>query len=197
MIEKEDMGAIDVGAVLKKPGSPIQHLIDQTLLTAPIEIGESFPIWILKGDALKSKPGEPMELDLAKLATNARRRHHQIKSAGKDFAYAHSAASTEKSAGGMKGIFKSPLAAKISRQFDWIEKNVDQDLIVRLLMIPTHQIVAFWILGKGQNQILVIKAPAEYGLKSDQLLDAAKEFLPLLSEPRIGILDDEGGDDPV
>ena len=190
MIEKESMATIDLDAFVKKPGSPIQHMIDQKLLTAPIEAGESFPIWILNGDVLKPKPGESMELDLAKLATNSRRWHHQIKSAGEDLAYATSAPLKEKSTSySMKGIFRSSLATKISRQFDWIAKNLDKELIIRLLMIPSHQVVAFWILGKDEHQILVVKAPAGYGLKSGQLLNF-KDLLPMLAEPSIGIMDD-------
>lgn len=166
------------------------------------ELVETFAVWTLDARALTRGRGAAKKSGAKKsaaksdrLSAHARatgRWHHQIRVGGIAAAFARSSgAKLELDSASPSGLFVSPLAGKVEEAIDWIDENEPEgrdgarDPVVRLLVVPSHQLHAFWLLdeGEGTSEALVIDAPARFGAPARRLLGEG-EFLELLRRSR-------------
>lgn len=106
--------------------------------------------------------------NLSLLAKPSGQWHLQVKSDNTAIAYARSSnLGSEPTDWSVDGIFQSKLAQKFDQAIGWIDENIsDDNILVRLLIIPAYQIHALWLLDESDTnnqQIVVIDAPQEYG----------------------------------
>jgi hypothetical protein len=145
-----------------------------------VTLSETFEVWILDGNAVT----QPTD-SLRQLARPTGYRHHQvfIKGAAKLFARS----TPPDAATGrwrVTEVFESELAGKIDEAIDLIDSMDRDDIddpLVRLLIAPTYQTHAFWLLSDTKDdQVLVLSRPPEFtSLRTDQLLSQG-EFLEAL-----------------
>ena len=169
-----------IGDVLQQ-----SHLLSATgesSLTLAADLGETFAVYRLD-------PGSVSQFretgsDLLQLAKPTGRWHHQIVVDGRGEAFARStAARKDNSSASLRGLFVSPLAARIDNAIRWINDNAGGDPLVRLLIAPAYQIHAFWLVYEGRpaSKVFIVKAPSRFArLKRDRLLKSS-EFLKALS----------------
>ncbi|MEH3036269.1 MAG: hypothetical protein PGN23_07250 [Sphingomonas adhaesiva] len=127
---------------------------------APLEgqpaLGESLPILLLTEEAILDPDGGP----LGRRVLDQGRWHHQIYVGDAVPAYARS----ETPDGGdqpveLAEISHSSLAGDIRAAMAWIDENVPDEGIARLIMAPSHQVAALWLDGPGLDHVLVLSAP--------------------------------------
>jgi len=155
--------------------------------THPVELHETFDVWMLGADKLAA--GAKAGKDLAQLAKPTNHLHHQIKQGGTALCSAIS--STGKAAAPhISGMALSPLVEKIDRAVDWLDhqSGLEDDPLVRLLKVPAYQVNAFWLVDEagGDSRVVVIDAPTR--LKHLPLLRvmSSREFIAaLLKEKQI------------
>ena len=81
-------------------------------------------------------------------------------------------------------VYTSPLAAKIDRVIRWIDARSDTDAEqVRLLIVPSRQLHAFWLYSE-QDRLVVVDKPRTRLGPVYQRLYSADEFLEALSKGR-------------
>ena len=56
-------------------------------------------------------------------------------------------------------VSESYLASRIADGLSWVEKNVEENVLVRLLVIPTNFVHALWLEEDGVSQVLVVDRP--------------------------------------
>lgn len=174
--------------VTEQLGEHLHHLGDPDLLKAKsVELCETFEMWKLGAKALAS--GAQSGSDLAQLARPTRNLHHQIKHDGEAKSFASSAGDSKNRT--LAGWTISPLAKKIDQAVRWIDHQVEigGDPLVRLLVVPSYHVHAFWLVGEAgsEDRAVVIDAPAQYkGLPRMKLL-TSREFLAALVSERQAI----------
>lgn len=180
----------------------------------PAELVETFTVWTLDARALKgggaakkagAKKGAAKAAEKAATEAGAAggslraaaretgRWHHQIKVGGRAAAFARSSgAQLGLDHVSLRGLFVSPLAEKIEEAVGWIDANEPggrggaRDPVVRLLVVPSHQLHAFWLFDEreGTSEVLVIDAPARLAPAGPRRLLGEGEFLELLRGAR-------------
>ncbi|HVF48889.1 MAG TPA: hypothetical protein VNA19_02305 [Pyrinomonadaceae bacterium] len=153
-----------------------------------IRCGESFSLYTLGTDGIRAykqpEDGDGGGDPLADLAKNTGRWHHQIKFDGVAKAFARSVIDeSEPKSSSVREFFSSPLAESIERAIKWIDRHVEDKLLVRLLTVPSYRIEAFWLSDEKTNQgrVLVIEAPPGFAeLPLDRLI-SSQQFLEVLS----------------
>jgi hypothetical protein len=145
---------------------------------------ESVDVWTLPASAVV----EPSD-DLSRLAQPSGQWHLQVKSANTPIAYARSSTlGSEPSDWSVDGIFQSELARKFDRAITWIDENVpEENIIVRLLVIPAYQTHALWLIDENNTdhqKIVVIDAPDEYGFSLPPDIDRPQEISQFLDRLR-------------
>lgn len=176
------------------------------------ELVETFAVWTLgaralapargRGAAEKSgaeKSGAAKSAAKAgalnALARSTGRWHHQIRVGGKAAAFARSAGQKLRlDSASLRGLFVSPLARKVEEAVGWIDENVPdgrngvRDPLVRLLVVPSRQLHAFWLLDErgGTSEALIVDAPARFDAAAGRgrRLLGEQEFLDLLRRSR-------------
>lgn len=169
--------------VLKHLASQLNSLLPQTIESTklnrtPISLTETFPVWMLGADSV-TKSDQPLE----KLARRTGRWHHQIRFAGTADAYARSMPlGADAQSWDIREIYEGELAPQVDKAIDWIDKNVQDDPEVRLLVIPAYYTHAFWLVQPGNNQVVVIDAPKQYTNIQTQKVYTSREFLEALAK---------------
>lgn len=149
----------------------------QVLKNTPVEMGESFGVWSLGADVIHGNA------DLSKLVTQTGRWHHQIRFGGKAGAFARSIALGPDAANwSVTQLYESDLAAKIDEATDWIDQNVKDDPVVRLLIVPAYHLHAFWIFDGTDSRVLVVDMPNQFSQLQYRQLYSSKEFLESLAK---------------
>src|SRR5262245_20890226 len=111
------------------------------LQSKTMELTESFSLWALGADVVAKTYA-----DLAQLARQTGRWHHQIKIDGKAQAFARSMPLGPDAANwSLRELFRSEIAGKIDEAIAWVDTNVTGDPLVRLLVAPAYQLHAFWL----------------------------------------------------
>lgn len=171
----------------------------------PAELVETFAVWTLdaralapvsgRGAAKKSgaKKSGAKGNSLRAFARPTGRWHHQIKVGGRAAAFARSSGPRLKlDSASLRGLFVSPLARKIEAAIDWIDENEPEerdgvrDPVVRLLVVPSHQLHAFWLFDEreGTSEVFVVDAPPRLDATGRGGLIDEREFLDLLRRSR-------------
>lgn len=152
-----------------------------------VRCGESFTLYTLGTDKIRSY--EPQQEEggdpLARLAKNTGRWHHQIKFDGVAQAFARSIIYEDKpKSSSVREFFASPLAGRIDSAIKWIDEYVEDELLVRLLTVPSYRIEAFWLLDERTNEsyVLVVEAPPKFKELPRNRLISSREFLEVLSK---------------
>jgi hypothetical protein len=144
---------------------------------------------------------------LVGLARRTGRWHHQVKIDDRAVAFARS---TEPEASGarLRGLFVSPLALKVDEAITWIDererrasagarasggtraagvgRGAGADPLVRLLVVLSHQVHAFWLLeeASGSSGVLIIDAPPGFAPPGRRTLLGERAFFDLLLRHR-------------
>lgn len=161
-----------------------------------VTLGETFEVWMIEGDTSKWHTAY-----LRELARPTGYLHHQVYVRGNAMLYARSTPlSTAPGSWRVTEVFESELAEDIDKAIDAIdeiESDGADDSLVRLLVIPTYQTHALWLLrDSGDDQVFVLNRPPEFtslsvfnSLSSDRLPNQG-EFLEALHsvQPIIGKL---------
>lgn len=139
----------------------------------PTHLGESFPLWTLPLAAIDQRARSVRE----KARTTAIW-HHQLRSGDRPSHYARSRTRDGTQYNEVIELVRSGLAGAIDQAVDWIDDNVGEGPVVRLLHIPAYLTTVFWLEDERQDLFLLIDAPARYrdALGEPELI-AAGDFL--------------------
>ena len=142
----------------------------------PMEIGESFPIWML-GMASTADPEFAFQS-----AIPTGYWHHQIRHAGdaKEFAKSRPLGPSPRD-WRVEEIVTSPMAERVDAAIGVLDREVAGDAEIRILDIPAYLVRAFWIGdGKDSRLLLVQKPDSIAGLEYGQIY-SGYDFLARLS----------------
>jgi hypothetical protein len=171
--------------VAAQVGAEAGRSLGAAILQKSMELTESFSVWSLGADAVAK-----VHADLAQLAHNTGRWHHQIKIDGKADSFARSMPLGPDAADwSVREVFASDVARKIDEGIEWIDRNVPGDPLVRLLVVPAYHLHAFWLTEGGVSQVLVVDMPPGFSKLQPGKLYTSKEFLEALAQEQhvIGI----------
>jgi hypothetical protein len=145
------------------------------------ELRETFSVWLL-GLESTANWNQP----IARLAVHTGQWHHQISTDGRANAFARSAPFGPTAADWSisQVATDSAIAAKIDRAIEWVDKKVSEDALVRLLIVPSYYLHAFWLQTPEHGQIVVIDRPDSYTRLNLETLYIESEFLELLAKER-------------
>lgn len=157
---------------------------EQVRRKVEIDLGETFAVWMLGGAAINR--GVRSREDLMTLAKDTGSWHHQIRFDHKGMAYARSMALKDK-ARTLCELSVSALAEEIQRATDWSDQNVSDEYLMRLLLVPSRQVRAFWFIDQAnrRSQVYVTNAPARIKKLKKHVLLSSEEFLEALGKERI------------
>ncbi len=170
-------------AVLNTVASQVGKLLPrvvgrQKLADAQIELGETFPVWMLGANATTRT-----DEDIGRLAMQTGRWHHQVRFGGKAEAFARSIPlGADHSSWDVREFFESEIAKAIEEAITWVDRNTKGNPEVRLLIVPAYYLHAFWLLENGTNQVLVIDMPKQFTHLQRKKLYTPKEFLEALAK---------------
>jgi hypothetical protein len=121
-----------------------------------VEITESLQVFHLSAERVRTSSSN----DLLALAEPTEDLHHQIAINGAPELFARSAPREAGAPGRtVVEVTASPLAAEIARGIEWIDANVPQDYLVKLLVAPGYHLHALWLLpDQGETFVLVVHA---------------------------------------
>jgi hypothetical protein len=142
----------------------------------PLEIGESFPIWML-GMASTADPEFAFQS-----AMPTGYWHHQIRHAGEAREFAKSRPLGPNARDWrVEEIVTSPMAALVDAAIAVLDREVPGDEQIRILDIPAYFVRVFWIGdGKDSRMLLVQKPESVVGLEYGQVY-GGYDFLQRLS----------------
>ncbi len=142
----------------------------------PLEIGESFPVWML---GLQSTS----DLEFAfQSATWTGYWHHQIRHAGvaKEFAKSRPQGPGPRD-WVVEEIVTSPMAERVDAAIEVLDREVRDEAQVRMLHFPAHFVDAFWIgSGTDSRLLLIYKPESTTGLDYGRIY-SGYEFLDRLA----------------
>src|SRR2546423_1708193 len=99
------------------------------LANTRIDMGETFPVWMLGADAVTH-----LDKDIAQVAVQTGRWHHQVRFSGKAEAFARSIPlGADHSSWDVREVFQSDIAKEIDDAITWVDQHVKGDAQVRLL----------------------------------------------------------------
>lgn len=156
-----------------------------------LELAETFSLWTLGTDDIVRF--KQTGADLADLARETGRWHHQLKSPKGPVGFARSlspGADPEKTS--VRDVFFSELSALINRAIRVADEVIPDNRVARLLSVPAYQVHAFWFVNQDpaddyhdQMDVLIIDAPGRLKLKPRSFLSARDFLSTLASEDHI------------
>lgn len=142
------------------------------------EVAESFPIWRLGLNATAQSTR-----DLRSLAVHTGSWHHQIRTHGSARAVARSTPNgPHPEDWQLLDVSASPLAPKVDDAIEWIDANVTGDPLVRMLIIPSYYIVAFWLQEGNADDVVMIDFPERFARLQYHHSYSSQDFLEELSK---------------
>jgi hypothetical protein len=170
--------ASQIGERLPAPGAPGAAGLAKE---ARVEIGESFPVYMLGLEAIRGH-----DRTLASIVRSTGVWQHQIRygSAAQDIARstAPPPGSTVGGAGWkVQEVVHSAAAPRIDAAIAWIDKNVPHDALANLLLVPAFYLTAFWLHEQGRDDVVIADMPPRLGELQMLRLYTADEFLDQLS----------------
>jgi hypothetical protein len=167
---------------------PPEEGTNEAAQTGPdIRFGESFKLYMVDADKIYSYRPKRKSDPLFDLAKDTGRWHHQVKFDGVAKAFARSIIREEDpQAASLREFFASPLAVSIDAGIRWIDKHVSENLLVRLLSVPSHRVEAFWLLDEATHKgsVLIVDAPPALKELPRERLIGSQVFLEVLSRER-------------
>jgi hypothetical protein len=165
-------------AVAQQIGERLSGASQQALSSGEgLEIAESFPIWAM-GLAATVDPG----VDLGRSAYPTGYWHHQIRHGARAIEFAKSRSTGPRAEDWrVEEIVTSPIAEKIDSAVRWLDDNVRDDGLVRLLVVPAYFIHALWIESPGGSRILLVDRPDSLSALAYNHLYPARDFFQLLA----------------
>jgi hypothetical protein len=177
--------ALDVVANEVAPRLP--RLLGSRLLpTTTVVITSSFEVWGLSTRRISKSSSD----NLDPLATPTGRWHHQIALDGQPELYARSLPALEAEGWTVGEVALSPTARLLDAAIDWIDANVAEDYLARLLEAPAYHLLAIWLVGAGgQGRVLVVEAASRLADLVGPQLRPESELLRRLRavKPVVGI----------
>lgn len=146
----------------------------------PLEITESFPVFMLGLDAVRQRPD-----NLRNVALQTGVWQHQLRHG---VAAMEIARSIEPGAAGaqwqLQEVVTSPSAGRIDEAITWIDQNVPEDAIANLLVVPAFYLSAFWLKLPERDDVIIFDMPE--GLGGLRLFErySAKDFIQALAGAR-------------
>jgi hypothetical protein len=191
MAYTEKLSDATLNWIAEQIGKHIFSVLDpESYRNSKMQIMETFPLWILRAEAVAeaAKTGQ----DLPQIAKAAGLWHHQIEIDGYPKACARTKPLGEApDSWSLQKVFNSLLAKKIDMAIDWIDRNTDGEPLVRLLFVSSYNVHAFWLSEEesNENQVFIIDVPNEYTNLETNRLYASGEFLEKLldEEHSLGI----------
>jgi hypothetical protein len=140
--------------VAQEVGKRLPRLLGSALPpTTAVTITASFAVWNLSSDRVEAGVSD----DLDALAARTGRVHHQIAVDGQPLLYARSVLDHDTRT--VEEVTVSPTAKRIDAAIDWIDANVPEDDLARLLEAPAYHLLAIWLVGDGgKGRVLVVEA---------------------------------------
>lgn len=172
-----------VGRVLAHP-STLARLREAGVDTpSQFAIAESFEVWVVDAPAILDSPPDA---DLRSVARRSVRVHHQLLVDGKAVAYVRSI---------RRGVTRivdalslSPTAKRIDDVIDRLDATVRQRAVVRLLRIPSEQVVALWIVplsAKAASRVWLVAVPPQLRLSHRGPIDSKRLLTALRRTTRL------------
>ena len=133
------------------------------LVETPLNIGETFAIWKLKPEALRTLKESTLRGDLVNWVKPTSLLYHQLRFNDQQIAYARSTLDASRSQA-LSQIGGSEFSQLVDDAIAFIEDNeqndevAKSDPIVRLLEIPSYQTFLLWLF-EGESRVVVIEAP--------------------------------------
>lgn len=177
--------AAQIGSRLPSLGAPAPSGtpgLSRAARIVPPQIGESFPVYMVGLDALRSG-----NTDLSRNARPTGLWHHQIRYGAQAQDIARSKAPPP---GGPQGqgwqvqeVVRSPAAPRIDATIAWIDnnRNVPEDAEARLLVVPAFYLTAFWLHAAQSDSVVIADMPPHLGELQPMRLYAAADFLRMLA----------------
>src|ERR1044072_6625810 len=158
MAHSTNLSTQALDSLVRRIGDLIAEAAEPSLLNrTPIELRESFEVWMLGLDALMY--GAAHSRSLSQLARPSGRWHHQITFGGDAAAFARSSVSpTDPEQHIVEELFVLPLATRIHQAIDWIVNNAPGDPMVCLLTVRSYYLHALWLKEPVNqfNRVLVV-----------------------------------------
>jgi len=183
MARPDDIPSDVVEFVARQIGEQIPRVAPEELLRgASVELNESLAVWCLGGDRIAT--GLDRNADFEGLVTPTGRWHHQLKFDGKPAMFGRSTPlGPDAESWQLRELFVSPISEKIDRAISWVDENVSEDCVVRLLIVPAYHIHALWLkFEDGEGRVLVADSPEQLTGIDVMRLYASYEFLEALTQ---------------
>jgi len=179
---------------------------DSEQATIKINLCETFTVWKLKKGTVEALDSPKFTGDLYDWVEPTEFLHHQVREKGELVAFARSYRGDGDNPLSLSQYNISPLMSAIDSAIDVVERNEEKDEIaasdpvVRLLEIPSHHIVAFWLYADtpptNGSRSVIVKAPKKILEKYGNQLLTSAQFFALLKESGVirGITKDSDDD---
>lgn len=193
--------ADDIGELIASPASLFldTSFSDETAASAESpshEMTENFAVWVINYDELMQSADEKVSAITIPKPTN--RWHHQIRKGGKVTGYARSAGSAA-DALALRQLFDSEIASNIDNAITLLDELEganplfqESEWVVRLLVVPTYQVHAFWLVSENSEHslLLLIDGPSQLDGLSRRELISLESFVALLRQlqPATGLI---------
>jgi len=177
MAHSDRLNRVALDAIADQVGILYPDLVDnQTYRQKSAELTETFAVWFI-GQQDITTDGK----DIVDLAQNTGRWHSQVLIDGIPELVARSAPPFAGSYDfQVKQLIEGELAEEIAEAINWIDEYVTGNPLVRILEIPAFHLTAFWLIGQGENHVLIARIPSAYKSLTRRQLYSSKDFLRLL-----------------
>lgn len=164
---------------------------DSEHATIRLNLCETFTVWKLKKGTVEALDSPEFTDDLSDCVEPTDFLHHQVREKGKLVAFARSHRGEGDSPINLSQYNISPLMSAIDSAIDVIEHSekdevAASDPVVRLLEIPSHHIVAFWLyaetLQTNPSRSVIVRAPKKIVEKYGGRILTSAEFFGALKE---------------
>ncbi len=120
------------------------------------QIGENFLVFMLGLDAIRRPSGR-----LAERVVPTGQWHHQIHHGTQVTEFARSAASASAATPDVTEVTTSDAAARIDDAIQWIDQNVHDDAVTRMLVVPAYYLTCFWLTLGSTDRVVVADKPEQ------------------------------------
>jgi hypothetical protein len=140
------------------------------------QIGENFLVFMLGLDAIRRPAGR-----LAERVRPTGHWHHQIHHGTQVREFARSSASASAATPDVTEVTTSDAAARIDDAIRWIDQNVHDDAVARMLVVPAYYLTCFWLSAGNTDRVVVADKPEQLtALEYHRVYDGA-DFLRRLA----------------
>lgn len=164
---------------------------DAKLLTQTAELAETFSIWLLRAEDIVADTDE-----VAQLAQSTGRWHSQVRIGGRAQIVARSVSlGSNEDNWQVRQIFEGDFAQAIDDAIEWVDSNVHDDCLVRILEIPAFQITALWLVSEGNDRFVIARLLNSFQSLQKSRLYSSAELLQTLRREQfiLGIRSGETG----